>query len=90
MKIKNPNLPAAKKLKCVKKVERKNHVVSLTVTDANKNLPQILKTIGKVESVEVHSPTLNDVFLHYTGREIREDSPEGGWAERIMHQRSHR
>jgi ABC-2 type transport system ATP-binding protein len=90
LKIKNPNLPAAKKLKCVKKVERKNHVVSLTVTDANKNLPQILKTIGKVESVEVHSPTLNDVFLHYTGREIREDSPEGGWAERIMHQRSHR
>lgn len=87
---KNPNLENVKKLRFVKKVERKNHTLTLTVTDANKNLPEILKAVGKVESVEVHSPTLNDVFIHYTGKEIREDSAEGGWAEKAMHARTNR
>lgn len=90
MKTKNPDIDQVKKLKYVKKVEMKNDLLSLTVTNANEHLPEILQTVGKVESVEVHSPTLDDVFLHYTGKEIRDDTPEGGWAERVMHQRSNR
>jgi hypothetical protein len=43
-----------------------------------------------VDSVEVRTPTLNDVFLYYTGREIREESGEGGVFERIAHIRSAR
>jgi len=85
MKITDPHAEEIKKLEYVKKVEIKNKIVSLTVTNASEHLPQILQIIGKVESVEVHSPTLDDVFLYYTGREIREDSAEGGWAERAMH-----
>ena len=46
--------------------------------------------VGAVESVEVHTATLNDVFLHYTGREIREESGEGGMFERIARVRSGR
>ena len=49
---------------------------------------EILNIIGKVDSVEIHSPTLDDVFLHYAGRNIRESSPEGGWAEKAMNARS--
>lgn len=90
MRTDNPNIDAVKKFDFVKKVERMDHVVKLTVIDANKHLPEILKEIGDVESVEVHTPTLNDVFLHYTGKEIRDDSPEGGWAERMMHSSSTR
>src|SRR3989344_281367 len=82
LKTKDPNIEKLKKLRFVKKVEIKNHTITLTVTNASEHLPEILKNIGKVESVEVHSPTLDDVFIHYTGKEIREDSPEGGWAER--------
>jgi len=34
--------------------------------------------------VEVRPVTLNDVFLSYTGKEIRVETGEGGMAERIM------
>lgn len=88
MKIKNPDLEEIKKLDFVKKIKEKDGIISLTVTDANKHLPQILQIIGNVESVELHSPTLNDVFLHYTGKEIREESAEGGWAERMVNYRT--
>jgi len=60
----------------------------VTVVPATRNAT-ILKE-GVVESVEVRSATLNDVFLHYTGREIREESGEGGVFERIARVRSGR
>jgi hypothetical protein len=52
--------------------------------NANIHLQEILHVIGPIDSVEIRSPTLDDVFLHYTGRAIREDSPEGSWAEKAM------
>ncbi len=60
------------KLPFVKTVEREDHTVTLAVKDAGKNLQKILKVAGKVDYAEVHTPTLNDVFLHYTGKGIRE------------------
>jgi ABC-2 type transport system ATP-binding protein len=90
LKANNLNVDVLKKLKYVKKVENCDGEVCLTIRDANKHLQEILKAVGKVESVEIRSPTLDDVFLHYTGREIRDDAPEGGWAERVMNARSRR
>lgn len=84
LKMKKPNLEAIKRLEFVKKVEARDGLICLTVVSANKHLPQILQTIGQVDSVEVHRPTLEDVFIHYTGREIREDSAEGGWGVRAI------
>jgi len=84
LKAKNLNVSALKKLKYVIKVERRDEEVSLTVKDTNEHLQEILMLVGKVESVEVHSPTLDDVFIHYTGRTIREGAPEGGWAQKAM------
>ena len=77
-----------KYLKFVKNVNNCDGDFCLTVEDVNLNLQEILATIGKVDSVEIRTPTLDDVFLHYTGRGIRESSPEGGWAEKAMHMRS--
>jgi len=90
LKAKNLDIEMLEKLKYVKKVDRCDSEVCLTVKDADKHLQEILKKVGKVDSVEIRSPTLDDVFLHYTGRAIREDSPEGGWAERAMNLRSRR
>jgi ABC-2 type transport system ATP-binding protein len=45
----------------------------LSVANAGMNLQKLLSVAGPVEFVEVHSPDLNDVFLHYTGRAIREE-----------------
>jgi ABC-2 type transport system ATP-binding protein len=56
----------------------------LTLEDASSHLQEILKLLGKIDSVEIRSPTLDDVFLHYTGRAMREGSPEGSWAEKMM------
>jgi ABC-2 type transport system ATP-binding protein len=88
LKSKNPNIEMLNKLEFVKKVEIKNDFIYLTVLNASKNLQQILQCVGEVESVEVHNPTLNDVFLHYTGKEIRDTSAEGGWMEKAMNLRT--
>jgi ABC-2 type transport system ATP-binding protein len=67
-------------------VNDEENVVIVYVDDASSNLPTILKAIdNNVKSVDFRSPTLNDVFLKYTGRHImaqQEDHPEGGFMER--------
>jgi ABC-2 type transport system ATP-binding protein len=58
-----------------------NGSVILTVEDASRNLPIILKRIN-VESVEFSSHNLNDVFIHFTAQNFREQ-PEGGFMEKF-------
>jgi ABC-2 type transport system ATP-binding protein len=83
--MKNPDPKKVEKLKYVKNVKVVDDGLLLTVIDGGKHLQEILKNVGDVDSVEIRPPTLNDVFLHYTGRSYRGDSPEGGVADRIMH-----
>jgi len=78
------DIEVLKKLPYVKDVSPCDGEVCLTLEDANTHLQEILKVVGKVDSVEIRSPTLDDVFLHYTGRAMREGSPEGSWAEKMM------
>jgi ABC-2 type transport system ATP-binding protein len=40
--------------------------------------PLVARVGVPVRTVRAHRPTLDDVFLHYTGREIREQHVEGG------------
>lgn len=68
-------------LSFVKKTERSGQVLNLTVENAGKNLQELLNVAGEIDFVEVHSPDMNDVFLYYTGRAMRET--EGGTIERI-------
>jgi ABC-2 type transport system ATP-binding protein len=51
----------------------------------------LIETAGvPVLNVHVHQPTLDDVFLHYTGREIRESHAEAVPARvRAWHGRRH-
>ncbi|PNX52173.1 MAG: ABC transporter ATP-binding protein [Thermoplasmata archaeon M8B2D] len=79
------NISKLKKLSYVKKISSCNDEICLTIENANKHLQELLNFVGKVDSVEIHSPTLDDVFLHYTGRKIRESAPEGSWADKAMH-----
>ncbi len=50
--------------------------LKITLKDMNKNLQELLNNAKSVEAVEVHSANLNDVFLHYTGRDIRDENGE--------------
>jgi len=62
-----------KNMPFVKEIKVSGEIYQLAVENAAKNLQEILCAAGTVEHVEVHSPNLNDVFLHYTGREMREE-----------------
>jgi len=68
----------------VKSMQEKDGLLYLTIDDASKHLQDLLAHTGPIDFVEVRNGTLNDVFLHYTGREIREGEPEGGIWERMM------
>jgi len=70
------------KLDFVKKVEKKDGKFLITVDNAASNLQVLLQTAGKVDCVEVRSPTLEDVFIKYTGRGF--EGAEGGWFDKII------
>jgi len=90
LRARSPKLEPIKELDYVLSVDQSGSTLLLTVKDAGAHLQEILGLVGQVDSVEVRSPTLNDVFLHYTGQEIREESGEGGVFERIARVRSGR
>jgi ABC-2 type transport system ATP-binding protein len=81
LKGKNLNIDNIKKLPFVLMVEEVDSGLRLSVESAGKNLQELLQVTGEIDFVDVHSPDLNDVFLHYTGNEIRDD--EGSLMERI-------
>ncbi len=84
IKQKKPDLEKIRNLDYVMKAEEKEGLLYLSIKDASKHLQDLLTHTGAIELVEVRSGTLNDVFLHYTGREIREAEAEGGFWERVM------
>jgi ABC-2 type transport system ATP-binding protein len=52
-----------------------DRAVRFLVTDGARFLPQFVRTFSQpLEAISVRRPTLDDVFLQLTGREIREDS----------------
>ncbi len=88
LKIANPKISPIKELPYVVKVERTDSYLLLTVKNSSAHLQEILSLVGNAESVELRTPTLNDVFLHYTGHEIRQAEAEGGIFERAVRARS--
>jgi ABC-2 type transport system ATP-binding protein len=84
MRVRNFSMESLMKLDYVKNVNKDDEGISVTVQDASQHLQDLLGRVGTVEAVEVRPLTLEDVFIHYTGRAIREGAPEGGWAEKVM------
>jgi ABC-2 type transport system ATP-binding protein len=77
-----------RKIESVSKVEVQDDYIVLTVRNASEHLQEILAVSGKVESVEIRPASLDDVFISYTGKEIRRETGEGGIAQRIMRERT--
>ncbi len=57
--------------------------------DGSKVMPLILRSIEDegivIQSVKMKKPSLDDVFVHYTGREIRHEPAENGLPRRRRH-----
>ena len=79
-----PDIESIVALDYVMKAEDKDGLLYISIKDAGKHLQDLLSNTGPIDFVEVRRGTLNDVFLHYTGREIREADAEGGFWERMM------
>jgi len=59
----------------VKESREENGQLKLVVKDGNAALPRVVEIAASsgihIDSMSIHEPTLKDVFLNYTGREIR-------------------
>ena len=60
------------------RVERTESGLTVFVEDEEAAVGAMVAAVGvPVRTVRAHRPTLDDVFLHYTGREIRDQHGEG-------------
>lgn len=62
----------------VDKVQTNNEHVEITLKNGEENLPRLFRTIFDygvdIRSISVQKPTLEDVYIHLTGKSIREES----------------
>lgn len=69
-------IPAWEKLNGVEKVTSENGIINLLVKDSNQVLPGIFETAAeqnvRITAVDIQEPNLEAVFLHLTGRALRD------------------
>lgn len=72
----------AQKLAWIKVVKLRGPNLSLTMEKGERRIPELITLAQKsglsVISVNLHKPSLEDVFLYYTGKSIREEEPSPG------------
>jgi len=85
LKVKDPPVETIKGLSYVKAVTQDGEDLEITMEDAHLHLPDLLSKIPNIQSVETRAPTLNDVFIKLTGRDIRDEGEEdsGGWVTQV-------
>ena len=76
----------------IKNVNKHDGCINLTVEEADQKLSSLMNIAQEkkitIESVTIHKPTLEDVFLHFTGKTIREE--EANWADAVRTRRRSR
>ena len=73
------------------RVERTEGGITVFVEDADAAVGRLVESVGvSVRTVRAHHPTLDDVFLHFTGREIREEHAEPAIPMRMRARVAHR
>ncbi len=71
----------------IKHVSKREGFLELTVKEGEKRIPAIVTLATKngigIGSVSLHKPSLEDVFIHFTGKTIREEEGSGIDAMRL-------
>jgi ABC-2 type transport system ATP-binding protein len=61
----------------VERIQTINNSVYLTIKDGEREMPDLLRSLDaknlEAQTVTLSRPSLDDVFLKYTGRSLRED-----------------
>jgi ABC-2 type transport system ATP-binding protein len=75
--VEGPLLDVLKKTDWIKAIKQHDGQLSLTMEKGDTRIPELmnlaLQTGTKVQAVNLRKPSLEDVFLHFTGRTIREE-----------------
>jgi len=84
-----PPLDAIRRLSYVSGIKTSGETMEITMKSSHLHLPELLSLIPNVASVTMRKPTLNDVFIKLTGRDIRQDAVENGetWIESVARYR---
>ncbi len=81
-----------KGVRWVKSMSKHDGYLDLTVEEGEKRIPEVILLAGKngvkISSVSLHKPSLEDVFIHYTGKMIREE--DGSWKDTLRSIRASR
>ncbi|MCF7876261.1 ATP-binding cassette domain-containing protein [Candidatus Bipolaricaulota bacterium] len=69
------------------KIEHVDSRLKLTVEKGEQLIPQLTQVLSdSIKSINLHEPTMDDVFLHLTGKEIREaEAEDNSMEKRMMH-----
>lgn len=71
-------LEALKSSKFAIQVKKRENILTILAKNGAEAVPRIVELVdengGKLRTITLREPTLDDVFLHFTGRSIREDT----------------
>jgi ABC-2 type transport system ATP-binding protein len=84
-----PPLDKIRSLPYVSQVKKAGDTIEITMKSAHLHLAELLSLIPAVISVEMRKPTLSDVFIKLTGRDIQVDAIENGenWVDSVARYR---
>ena len=90
IRMQAPPLDLIASLPYVSDVKLNDGLVEIAMEEAHCHLPDLLSRLSGVECVETRTPTLNDVFIKLTGRDIRDEYSDdtGGWMESLQRYRA--
>jgi ABC-2 type transport system ATP-binding protein len=89
IRAEDPPEEKIKALPYVSAVKPSDGSLEITMKKAHLHLAELLSLIKDVECVEVRVPTLSDVFIKLTGRDMREETAEdaGSWVDSVARYR---
>jgi len=92
IEVKSPDsgkIESCVRLPWIKRVETHDGFATLHLRNAEKRISEVVNLLNRnkvtIESISVHKPTLEDVFLHYTGKTIREEEADSKDHMRMRH-----
>lgn len=64
------------------------HSIRILATQGKKTIPHLFRDAERldvdIESISMHEPSLEDVFIHYTGKVIREEEGDSSFGRRAL------
>lgn len=76
-------------IKWINNIKKHDGNITIGLENAEKHVVDIVKTADKykisINSISIHKPTLEDVFLHFTGKTIREQEVDSKENMRMRH-----